>query len=191
VAREFGCQLEAWSVFANHYRVIARSPATKDDASSLSDMLSVLHVKTAEWINTLDKTPGRQIWFNFRDTRLTHQRSYLARLNYVHQNAVKHGLVPVANQYPRCWIFVAKLRPADLEKTERIGMVEDQWLQLRKLEDKHRTRTNFFQEAAFLDSAAQNHQISGHLTSKTVVCNPLSSRNDVVAWNGEMWLKIC
>jgi putative transposase len=33
---------------------------------------------------------------------LTYQRSYLARLNYVHQNAVKHGLVPVANQYPWC-----------------------------------------------------------------------------------------
>ena len=30
------------------------------------------------------------------------QRSYLARLNYVHQNAVKHGLVPVANQYRWC-----------------------------------------------------------------------------------------
>jgi hypothetical protein len=28
--------------------------------------------------------------------------SNLARLNYVHQNPVKHGLVPVANQYPWC-----------------------------------------------------------------------------------------
>jgi putative transposase len=26
----------------------------------------------------------------------------LARLNYVHQNPVKHGLVLVANQYPWC-----------------------------------------------------------------------------------------
>jgi REP-associated tyrosine transposase len=30
------------------------------------------------------------------------EKSYLARLNYVHQNAVKHGLVPVANQYQWC-----------------------------------------------------------------------------------------
>ena len=65
-------------------------------------MLSVLHVKTAAWLNKLDAEPGRQVWFNFWETRLTYQRSYLARLNYVHQNPVKHGLVPVASQYPWC-----------------------------------------------------------------------------------------
>ena len=102
VAQQFGWQLEAWAVFSNHYHFVAHSPADAMDASSLSVMLSVLHVKTAEWVNKLDGSPGRQVWFNFRDTRLTHQRSYLARLSYVHQNAVKHGLVPVACQYPWC-----------------------------------------------------------------------------------------
>ena len=53
-------------------------------------------------VNKLDKTQERQVWFNFRETRLTYQKSYLARLNYVHQNPVKHRLVPVANQYPWC-----------------------------------------------------------------------------------------
>ena len=42
------------------------------------------------------------MWFNFRDTKLTYERSYLARLNYVHQNAVHHKLVLVANQYRWC-----------------------------------------------------------------------------------------
>ena len=65
-------------------------------------MLSVLHTRTAEWINRLDKTPNRKVWHNFWDTKLTYQKSYLARLNYVHQNAVKHCLVPVANQYLWC-----------------------------------------------------------------------------------------
>ena len=102
VARDFAWQLEAWAVFSNHYHFIAHSPPAAPDAASLSDMLRVLHVKTAGWINKLDRTPGRQVWFNFRETRLTFQRSYLARLNYVHQNAVKHGLVPVASQYPWC-----------------------------------------------------------------------------------------
>jgi putative transposase len=32
--------------------------------------------------------------------RLTFEKSYLARLNYTHQNPVRHGLVLVANQYP-------------------------------------------------------------------------------------------
>jgi putative transposase len=79
VAKKFGWLLEAWAVFSNHYHFVAHSPADADDASSLSDMLSILHVKTAEWANKLDLSPGRQVWFNFRETRLTHQRSYLAR----------------------------------------------------------------------------------------------------------------
>ena len=50
----------------------------------------------------MECVPGRDVWFNFWDAKLTHQYSYLARLNYVHQNAVKHGLVKVASQYPWC-----------------------------------------------------------------------------------------
>jgi putative transposase len=65
-------------------------------------MLGVLHTRTAEWINHVDNTPGRKVWHNFWDTRLTYQKSYLARLNYVHQNALKHGLVPIANHYRWC-----------------------------------------------------------------------------------------
>ena len=102
VARDFGWQLEAWAVFSNHYQFIGHSPDTAADAESLSQMLGVLHTKTSGWVNKLDKTPTRKLWFNFRETRLTYQRSYLARLNYVHQNPVKHRLVPVANQYPWC-----------------------------------------------------------------------------------------
>ena len=72
----------------------------EENAESLPRMLGLLHEKTAKWINELDKTPGRQVWHNFRETRLTYEKSYLARLNYTHQNAVKHKLVAVANQYP-------------------------------------------------------------------------------------------
>jgi len=35
-------------------------------------------------------------------SKITFERSYFARLNYVHQNAVHHGLVRVANQHPWC-----------------------------------------------------------------------------------------
>jgi len=132
VTQQFGWQLEAWSVFSNHYHFIGHSPNDAADAASLTAMLSVLHVKTAEWINKLERAPGRQVWFNFWDTRLTHQRSYLARLNYVHQNAVKHGLVPVACQYPWCsaaW-FERTASPAIVKaiyrfKTDRISVLDD------------------------------------------------------------------
>ena len=70
--------------------------------TDLGKLLKRLHADTARELNRLDNAPGRQVWFNFWDTRLTYERSYFARLNYVHQNAVKHGLVTVANQYRWC-----------------------------------------------------------------------------------------
>ncbi len=121
VARDFGWQLEAWAVFSNHHHFIAHSPAAKGDAASLSTMLKTLHVKTSGWVNKLDASPERQVWYNFRETRLTYQRSYFARLNYTHQNAVKHGLVPVANQYPWCsaaW-FERTASPAQVKSIYR------------------------------------------------------------------------
>ena len=132
LAEKFGWRLEAWAVFSNHYHFVAHSPENAEDAVSLGSMLSMLHVKTAEWVNKLDKTPGRQVWFNFRDTKLTQQRSYLARLNYVHQNPVKHGLVPVACQYLWCsaaW-FERTASPAMVKsiyrfKTDKISVGDD------------------------------------------------------------------
>jgi putative transposase len=38
----------------------------------------------------------------FGDSRLTFEKSWLARLNYVHQNPVRHSLVSVASHYPWC-----------------------------------------------------------------------------------------
>ena len=103
LALDFGWQLEAWAVFSNHYHFVGHSPAAGEpDAFSLRAMLSLLYEKTAKWVNRLDGAPGRKVWFNYRETRLTYQKSYLARLNYTHQNAVKHGLVAAAHLYPWC-----------------------------------------------------------------------------------------
>ena len=132
VADKYGWQLEAWAVFANHYHLVAHSPATADDAKSLRPMLGYLHEQTAKWINRLDQTPTRKVWHNYRDTRLTYEKSYLARLNYTHQNPVKHGLVPVASQYPWCsaaW-FERTATPAQVKtiysfKADRLQVKDD------------------------------------------------------------------
>ena len=71
----------------------------------------------------MDRTPARRVWFNFRETRLTYPRSYFARLNYTHQNPVKYGLVPVANQYPWCsaaW-FERTASPAQVKTIYRFN----------------------------------------------------------------------
>jgi putative transposase len=99
-AAEFGWRLEAWAVFSNHYHFIGHSP--EEGAKSLETFLRTFHTKMARWINGLDRSINRQVWHNYWETRLTYPNSYLARLNYVHQNAVKHGLVAVAREYPWC-----------------------------------------------------------------------------------------
>ncbi len=54
-------------------------------------------------LNLEDGTPGRtRLWQNYRETHLTYPQSYLARLNYVHQNPRHHELVPLASQWKWC-----------------------------------------------------------------------------------------
>ena len=102
LAEKYGWSLEAWAVFSNHIHFVGKSPAAESDATSLVKLMSEYHTSTSTFINELDGTPGRTNWHNYRETRLTYEKSYFSRLNYVHQNAVKHRLVPVANQYPWC-----------------------------------------------------------------------------------------
>jgi REP-associated tyrosine transposase len=99
LAKQYGWQLEAWAVFSNHYHFVGRS---KSEAESLRKFLKHVHADSARELNRLDGTVGRTVWFNFWETKLTYERSYLARLSYVHRNPVKHGLVTVANQYRWC-----------------------------------------------------------------------------------------
>jgi len=91
--------LEAWAVFSNHYHFLAH---TSRAGNQLGNMIARLHYDSAEEINRCDGCPARSIWFNFWDTKLTFEKSYLARLHYVHQNAVKHGLVLQASEYRWC-----------------------------------------------------------------------------------------
>jgi len=129
LAKECGWQLEAWAVFANHYHIVARG---NPDSRNLGEFLHDLHGVSSRELNKRDGVQGRQVWFNFRDTRLTIQHSYLTRLNYVHQNAVKHKLVAVANQYPWCsavW-FERVASPAQVKtiygfKTDRVKVEDD------------------------------------------------------------------
>ena len=131
LARKHHWQLEAWVVFSNHYHFVARSESEAADGS-LKAMIHELHSDTARDLNRLESKEGRTVWYNFWDTKLTYQRSYLARLNYVHQNPVKHGLVKVANQYQWCsaaW-FERTVSPATVKtiygfKTDTLKIFDD------------------------------------------------------------------
>jgi putative transposase len=116
LSRKHGWQLEAWAVLVNHYHFVARG---SPNSTPMREFLRELHSRSARELNQMDAVEGRTVWHNFWDTRLTYQHAYLARLNYVHQNAVKHGLVAVANQYPWCssaW-FERTASPAQVKMT--------------------------------------------------------------------------
>ncbi len=97
VALETGWELQAWAVFSNHYHLVGISPGD-DGVRRLSKFI---HARSALHINRLDNQLGRKVWYRCRDTHLTNEKSYLARLAYVHNNPRKHLNVMPEN-YPYC-----------------------------------------------------------------------------------------
>jgi putative transposase len=98
LARQYGWRLHAWAIFPNHYHFVGDS----QEPATLKRLVQYLHSVSAKFVNRLDAAAGRTVWFQYWDTRLTYQKSIAARLNYVHRNAVKHGLVAHAEDYPWC-----------------------------------------------------------------------------------------
>ena len=94
-----GFDLQAWAILNNHYHVIV---SASDQPEALKNMIVSLHKWSAVKLNRLDEQPGRKVWHNFWDSHITHQTSWLARLRYVHQNPVHHGVVDNASNYPWC-----------------------------------------------------------------------------------------
>jgi len=94
---EHECDLQAWSLFSNHYHLVVTS-----DGTQLRRMLTRLHAVEGMSCNESDGTEGRRVWYQFRETELTYERSWLARLRYTHENAVHHGVVADATQYRWC-----------------------------------------------------------------------------------------
>lgn len=128
-AQQYGWKLEAWAVFSNHYHFVGHA---MDDVRSLRPFLNQFHAETAREVNAHDGVGDRLVWTNYRDTELTYEKSYLARLNYVHQNAVHHKLVRTARDYHFCsarW-FERTASPNQVRtiyglRTDRVRVLDD------------------------------------------------------------------
>jgi len=128
-ADEFGWRLLAWAILANHYHFIAASPPSADN---LSRFIGKLHMTTAKQLNQWDNQPGRKVWFQYWDSHITYEKSFLVRLNYVHYNPAKHGATTNAAHYRWCsaaWFeqnapraFVASVKSF---KTDRLTVPDD------------------------------------------------------------------
>ncbi len=128
-AREFSWMLQAWAVLANHYHFVALSSSKPDN---LGVLIGRLHGRIGKELNALDGVKGRRVMYQYWDTEITYERSYLARLNYSHQNPVHHGVVKNASNYSWCsapWFertaqrsFVKTVYSF---KTDRINVIDD------------------------------------------------------------------
>ena len=95
-AEEFNFQLQAWAIFPNHYHVVGFA------SNGVKDFSKSLHGRTSLELNRTHGRAGRKVWYRSWDTLLTFENSYLARLRYVHQNAVHHRVAVRAEDYPWC-----------------------------------------------------------------------------------------
>ncbi|MFB3894738.1 MAG: transposase [bacterium] len=128
-ATKFGWELQAWAIMQNHYHFVALAPMKVD---SLHSLIQAVHSLTAKAVNRKDQTPHRKIWFQYYDTCITSEKSYLARLHYVHTNPVKHGIIPIAENYQWCSMNWFKLyadsglyRTVVSFKTDRVSIKDD------------------------------------------------------------------
>jgi len=129
LAKSYALLLQAWAFFANHYHVVI---SFENTTTAHGEFVRHLHRELAIRLNRIDDTPSRRVMYEFWDTHLSFEKSWLARLNYVHQNPVKHGVVPVANQYPWCsapW-FETNAQTAFVKsvysfKSDRISVPDD------------------------------------------------------------------
>ncbi len=129
VAEELGWEIHAWAILNNHYHWVG---AASDSSGPLHRFVGKLHMVTAKELNHCDDSPGRKIWFQYWDTVITNQASYFARLNYVHHNAVKHGVTLNAENYrwnSAAW-FAQNATPAfratiESFKTDSVNVPDD------------------------------------------------------------------
>jgi putative transposase len=126
---EVGWQVQAWSVFSNHYHFVGLSP---EDGLGLTQLCRRIHGQAAKELNRMDGAPGRMVWYRTWDTRITFEKSYLARLAYVHNNPVKHGLANQARDYKWCsaaWLIERGDRPFVNTilsfKTDQVNVYDD------------------------------------------------------------------
>jgi putative transposase len=84
-----GGELVAWVILPNHYHAVIRV----HQARTVAQLLERLRFESARRFNREDGSPGRQVWYSYWDRCLWTEGDLWSRINYIHWNPVRHGLV--------------------------------------------------------------------------------------------------
>ncbi len=86
----------AWIFLPNHYHILVETK----DLSIVSEVLRLLHSRTATAINSRHRQRGRKVWYRFSDRLIRNERHYFATVNYIHYNPIKHGYTDRMSSWP-------------------------------------------------------------------------------------------
>ena len=89
-------QIFAWIVLPNHYHLLINAP----EVEALLGALGKLHGRTSHGWNGEEARRGRQVWHRAAETAMKSERHFWATLNYVLNNAVRHGYVKRWQAWP-------------------------------------------------------------------------------------------
>ncbi|SEH04911.1 REP-associated tyrosine transposase [Candidatus Venteria ishoeyi] len=89
IYREYCKEIHAWVVLPNHYHALL----TTENLDILRKSLGQFHGSSSYRWNGEDNRRGRKVWHNCSDRVMRSERHFYTSLNYIHHNAVKHGLV--------------------------------------------------------------------------------------------------
>lgn len=91
-----GYEKIGWVFLANHYHTLVKVSR----ANVLPKFINFLHGKSSHKINEFDMARGRKIWYQYWDACVRTEHDFYTRLNYIHQNAVKHRVAENMQDYP-------------------------------------------------------------------------------------------
>jgi putative transposase len=90
-----GGRHDGWVILSNHYHMLVEL----ENAFLLPQLIRRIHSKSAVLLNKLSRRPGRRIWYQYWDECIRDEKSFYAKLNYIHWNPVKHGYVDSPEEY--------------------------------------------------------------------------------------------
>jgi putative transposase len=96
ICRALEVYLYAWCVLPNHYHLLVRTDAVK----VLLAELGKFHGSSSFRWNGEDGSRGRKVWFRAVERSMRSLAHYLATLNYIHHNPVKHGYTSKWQDWP-------------------------------------------------------------------------------------------
>lgn len=91
---ELQAEIFAWAVLPNHYHLLISL-----DLKRFAEWIRIFHSGIATEWNRFDGTPGRRVWYRFVDRAIRSERHFFASINYIHNNPVRHGYVPKADNW--------------------------------------------------------------------------------------------